>query len=71
MDGRPLHELVVPAGTTVWLNIFGVNRDPTIWGSDASQWKPERWLEPLPDSVVEAHVPSVFAHTYVSYSYID
>ncbi|KAL1946339.1 hypothetical protein VTO73DRAFT_15466 [Trametes versicolor] len=62
-DGQPLHELVVPAGTTVWLNIFGVNRDPAIWGADASQWRPERWLEPLPESVVEAHIPSVFAHT--------
>ena len=62
-DGRPIHELEVPAGTTVWLNIFGINRDPTIWGPDAAEWKPERWLSPLPASVADAHIPSVFANT--------
>ncbi|KAI0676593.1 cytochrome P450 [Trametes maxima] len=63
VDGTPIQELDVPAGTTVWLNIFGVNRDLTIWGSDATVWKPERWLSPLPDSVTNAHIPSVFANT--------
>ncbi|KAI0332868.1 cytochrome P450 [Cubamyces sp. BRFM 1775] len=62
-NGQFVHELEVPAGTTVWLNIFGVNRDPTIWGPDAAEWKPERWLSPLPASVTDAHVPSVFANT--------
>ncbi|KAI0642531.1 cytochrome P450 [Trametes meyenii] len=63
VDGTPIKELDVPAGTTVWLNIFGANRDPTIWGPDATVWKPERWLSPLPDSVTNAHMPSVFANT--------
>ncbi|PIL23630.1 cytochrome P450 [Ganoderma sinense ZZ0214-1] len=63
LDGRPIHEVVVPAGTTVLVNILGVNRDPGIWGPDASEWKPARWLSPLPTSVSEAHVPSVFSNT--------
>ncbi|KAI8976641.1 cytochrome P450 [Trametes punicea] len=63
VDGQLVRELYVPAGTTVWLNIFGVNRDPTIWGPDAGEWKPERWLSPLPVSVTDAHIPSVFANT--------
>ncbi|KAI0657006.1 cytochrome P450 [Cubamyces menziesii] len=63
VDGGLIHELEVPAGTTVWLNIFGINRDPTIWGPDASEWKPERWMSPLPASVTDAHIPSVFANT--------
>ena len=63
VDGTQIHELVLPAGTLVWPNVFWVNRDPEIWGPDAAEWKPERWLGPLPESLTEAHVPSVFAHT--------
>ncbi|CDO76937.1 hypothetical protein BN946_scf185006.g19 [Trametes cinnabarina] len=62
VDGQPISELYVPAGTTVWLNIYGVNRDPTIWGPDAAVWKPERWLSPLPASVADARIPSMFSH---------
>ncbi|KAI0716355.1 cytochrome P450 [Earliella scabrosa] len=62
-DGQPITELVVPAGTMVWVNILGLNRDKDIWGTDAHEWKPERWLAPLPASVADAHVPSVFANT--------
>lgn len=51
----------------MWSNIFGANRDPTIWGVDAAEWKPERWLFPLPDTVADARVPSVFANLYVTY----
>ncbi|KAI0642535.1 cytochrome P450 [Trametes meyenii] len=61
-DGKSIHELFVPAGTTIWLNMLGSNRDPAIWGPDACEFRPERWLAPLPVSVVEARVPSVFAN---------
>ncbi|KAJ2929646.1 hypothetical protein H1R20_g7436, partial [Candolleomyces eurysporus] len=33
-----------------------------IWGPDASEWKPERWLSPLPDRVAEARVPGIYSH---------
>ncbi|RPD75378.1 cytochrome P450 [Lentinus tigrinus ALCF2SS1-7] len=62
-DGRPITELVVPAGTMVWVNVLGLNRDKAIWGADADEWRPERWLAQLPASVADAHVPSVFANT--------
>ena len=42
-----------------------VNKDPDIWGSDADEWKPERWLALLPNSVIEAKVPGVFSHMFV------
>ncbi len=63
--GQPCHELFIPAGTLVWINMFGLNRDKDIWGPDAHEWKPERWLAPLPPSVSDAHIPSIYAHMYV------
>ena len=34
----------VPAGTTVVANIWAINRDPTMWGKDASVFNPNRFL---------------------------
>ena len=64
-DGKLISELFVPAGTTIWINMLGSNRDPAIWGPDANEFKPERWLAPLPPTVAEARVPSIFANMYV------
>ncbi|KAJ7152026.1 cytochrome P450 [Mycena filopes] len=36
--------VVVPKGTIVFLGIAGANRLPSVWGLDAMEWKPERWL---------------------------
>jgi len=55
-------EILIPNGTNVTVSIFGINRDPAIWGEDAAEWKPERWLSPLPSSVSDAHVPGVFGN---------
>ncbi|KAI0318198.1 cytochrome P450 [Amylostereum chailletii] len=62
LDGRDISEIMVPSGTFIHLNIAGVNRDPEIWGPDADQWKPERWLRPLPESVAASHIPGVYAN---------
>ncbi|KAI0055540.1 cytochrome P450 [Artomyces pyxidatus] len=59
----PISSLFVPRGTMVSINIGGTNRDPSIWGPDAAEWKPERWLAPLPSSVTEARIPGVYSNT--------
>ena len=37
----------------------GVNTDERIWGPNAREFRPERWIEPggLPDSVKDVHAP--------------
>ena len=55
-------EVTVPSGTFILVSILGINRDPAIWGEDAAEWKPERWLSPLPSSVTDARVPGVYAN---------
>jgi len=62
VDGRKTHEVFVPKGTNVYIHIYNLNRDPSIWGADAAEWKPERWLAPLPESVQEAHIQGVYAN---------
>ena len=35
--------LFVPKGRVVEMDLYTVQRDPIIWGSDADEFKPERW----------------------------
>ncbi|KAF8183391.1 cytochrome P450 [Pholiota molesta] len=62
LDGKEIHEIAIPKNTEVVVGIMASNRNPEIWGPDAEEWKPERWMNPLPDSVVAAHLPGIYSH---------
>ncbi|KAJ3903852.1 cytochrome P450 [Lentinula edodes] len=62
MDGTEVHEMAAPNDTTVVVSIFNSNRNPDLWGEDAGEWKPERWLSPLPKALLEARIPGVYSH---------
>ncbi|EIM80362.1 cytochrome P450 [Stereum hirsutum FP-91666 SS1] len=55
-------EMFIPEDTTIYIGIRAINTDPLIWGPDANEWKPERFLNPLPESVTDAKVPGVYAN---------
>jgi cytochrome P450 len=61
-DGKPLHEILVPKRTRIMMSLLHCNRDPDIWGDDAAEWKPERWMNPLPESVARARFPGVYSN---------
>ena len=65
-DGNIIRELPVPKGTTIYIAIRASNLDKRIWGEDALEFKPERWLSPLPNSLTEARVPGVYSNLCVS-----
>ncbi|KAJ3532760.1 hypothetical protein NM688_g7376 [Phlebia brevispora] len=62
VDGTMISEIIVPKGTMVIVGIRSCNRNKRIWGDDALEWKPERWLDSLPSAVKEAKVPGVYAN---------
>ncbi|KAI0342141.1 cytochrome P450 [Trametopsis cervina] len=61
-DGSTLTEIFVPKDTTVIIGIRACNRSKAIWGEDALEWKPERWINKLPESVTAARVPGVYSN---------
>ena len=65
LDGTPMREVTVPKGTPIAVGIFSSNRNKVLWGEDAGEWKPERWLSPLPGSVTDAKVPGIYSNLYV------
>nr|BAL05185.1 cytochrome P450 [Phanerodontia chrysosporium] len=62
VNGETISEIFVPKDTSVIVSIRACNRNKAIWGEDADEWKPERWLSPLPEAVGNAHVPGVYSH---------
>ncbi|KAH9941860.1 cytochrome P450 [Epithele typhae] len=61
-DGTEAREIAVPKDTSVCIAIRSANRNKAIWGEDALEWKPERWLAPLPETVQDARVPGVYSN---------
>jgi hypothetical protein len=62
LDGREITEIPIPNNTIVIVGILASNRNPEVWGPDSYEWKPERWLTPLPEPVSEAHIPGVYSN---------
>ncbi|PIL33307.1 cytochrome P450 [Ganoderma sinense ZZ0214-1] len=62
VDGTLLSEIAVPKGSILFVNLRAVNTYKAVWGEDALEWKPERWLNPLPRSVEEARIPGIYSH---------
>ena len=64
-DGQEVHEALVPVGTTVFGSILIPNTSTQIWGEDASEFKPERWLSPLPDTSELEFAWRLFPHVSI------
>lgn len=43
--GLTVDNRYIPAGTPVGISPIAQNRDRAIWGDDAAEFRPERWLE--------------------------
>ena len=61
-NGDMIKELTIPKGTQFIIAIRALNRDKSLWGKDADEWKPERWFFPVPDRVKDARIPGIFSH---------
>lgn len=62
VNGKVVTEIFVPKGTMVFCALAEANRSKAIWGEDALEWKPERWLSALPQTVAEARIPGVYSN---------
>ncbi|OSD02143.1 cytochrome P450 [Trametes coccinea BRFM310] len=62
IDGSPIYSVPVKKGMRVLADITGSNCNKELWGEDAFEWRPERWLQPLPRALEEAHIPGVYSH---------
>jgi len=50
VSGKVYRELPIPAGTLIFISIVGYNLNKDVWGPDAYEFRPERWLEMTEES---------------------
>ncbi|KAH9852330.1 cytochrome P450 [Lenzites betulinus] len=62
VDGSLITHIPLPKHTPVFVGLISSNTSTDIWGPDANEWKPERWLSPLPDTVTESKVPGIYSN---------
>ncbi|KAH9832026.1 cytochrome P450 [Rhodofomes roseus] len=61
-DGKQIASIAVPKGSQFLLGFMGCNLSRTIWGEDALEWKPDRWVSDLPSAVTKARIPGVYSN---------
>ncbi|KAI0656926.1 cytochrome P450 [Cubamyces menziesii] len=61
-DGSMISSIPIPKGTNVLVGVRACNRNKALWGEDAEEWKPGRWLKPLPKALEDASVPGVYSN---------
>lgn len=57
-----ISEIPLPKNTSVFVGVISSNTNKALWGEDAYEWKPERWLSPLPEAVSDAKIPGVYSN---------
>ena len=61
-NGQDQHEVLITEGAIVVIGMQATNRHRGLWGDDADEWRPDRWLSPLPQAVIDARIPGVYSH---------
>ncbi|KAJ8455901.1 hypothetical protein ONZ51_g12307 [Trametes cubensis] len=61
-DGTEIDSIYVPKDTLIFVAVQASNVNPDLWGADAREWRPERWLEPLPEAITDAKIPGIYSN---------
>ncbi|KZT73889.1 cytochrome P450 [Daedalea quercina L-15889] len=62
VDGTRMDEIPIAKGSELLLGFLGCNTSAAVWGEDAHEWKPERWLSSLPSAVTDARIPGAYSN---------
>jgi cytochrome P450 len=50
-EGLTVGDVCIPAGTVVGMNAWVIHHNKTIYGHDADDFRPERWIEAEPEQL--------------------
>ncbi|KAL5524290.1 hypothetical protein ACEPAF_9430 [Sanghuangporus sanghuang] len=58
-----IKQIPIKSNTNVIISVIGANTNKRVWGDDAEEWKPERWMQPLPESATKVRLPGIYSST--------
>ncbi|EPQ53108.1 cytochrome P450 [Gloeophyllum trabeum ATCC 11539] len=62
IDGIMIDQIPLAKDTRIIASVLSFNRDKTVWGEDAYEWKPERWLRLTPPGATDSKSPGVYSN---------
>ena len=64
--GREINEIVIRKGTPVYIGLEAANRSTSLWGEDAGEFKPKRWMGHYAheSTVEQIKTPGIFSNMY-------
>ena len=70
VDGKTeVTEIPLKKNTMIFIGILGANLSKEVWGEDAEEWKPERWLGAAPEEVGSGgRLPGCYSNMCVLYT---
>lgn len=65
--GKEIREIFVQKGTSVYIGLGATNRSTALWGEDAAEFKPERWMghHAHESTVEQIKTPGIFSNMCV------
>lgn len=65
--GKEIREIFVQKGTSVYIGLGATNRSTALWGEDAADFKPERWMghHAHESTVEQIKTPGIFSNMCV------
>ena len=61
ISGEQISAIPIKNNTNIIIGMGAANRDPEVWGPDAEEWKPERWLGKGFADVGKEKLPGVYS----------
>ncbi|TMW59365.1 hypothetical protein Poli38472_004434 [Pythium oligandrum] len=56
-------DIPIKKGQTVGLAIYALNRNPLVWGDDAQEFNPNRWIDPKTGDIINVPTTKLFNFT--------
>ncbi|TMW59366.1 hypothetical protein Poli38472_004435 [Pythium oligandrum] len=53
-------DIPIKKGQTVGLSIYSINRNPMVWGPDAHEFNPERWIDTKTGNIINVPATKLF-----------
>ena len=59
-----IHEIIVRKGTPVYVGLASTNRSTALWGPDAAEFRPERWIgrQAHESTMYQVKTPGIFSN---------